>query len=96
MSSEEILKNFVKIEEYNKVAKSEAYMRKILTCQSCGKLPEKPKYNQTKCKHIYCDSCMNKIFKSEGEEKKCSICKTPIEKGSIFKIYLDQSAINEK
>lgn len=74
---EEILKNYVPLEEYQKNFK-------MFSCKGCGKIPENCRYGLTKCKHLLCENCLKKILLEKGE--KCLICKATIEKGSLTKV----------
>jgi hypothetical protein len=61
-------------------------LKKVLSCKTCGKFSEKPKFVQTKCNHIFCSSCIKNIISTS--QKQCPICKKFIEKGSLYSIKL--------
>ena len=83
--NEEMLKNYVRIEEYNKLLSELKRVKSIIACQSCKVFNESLLYCQTKCQHILCEICVKKAC---SELKKCLICSKEIEKGTIIKLAI--------
>jgi hypothetical protein len=76
----EILKNYLPIEEHNKINKK----YEVFGCRLCKKICIEVKLGMTKCSHIFCEKCLYSIFSQS--EFLCPVCKATIEKKSLMKI----------
>jgi len=83
--NEEMLKNYVRVEEYNKLLSELKRIKGIISCQFCKVFNESLIYCQTKCQHILCEVCVKKAC---SEIKKCLVCSKEIEKGTIIKLAI--------
>ncbi len=84
-SNEDILKNYVRVEEYNKILNELKRIKSLIACKFCKEFNENLLYCQTKCQHILCEICVKKAC---SDTKKCLVCSAVIEKGSIIKLAI--------
>jgi hypothetical protein len=78
---EEILKNYVSLEEHNNLIKK---YEAAFGCKKCKKVFFETNMGMTKCLHLFCEECLYSIFKQN--ELVCPVCKVQIEKKSLMRM----------